>query len=315
MDWKPTHLLIIVALIGLVQSAPNNRTIGILLYPGWAVLDVFGPMEFWNMVSNSQNLTLAIIANQVGPVSTLSPGRTSGIGEEVVAHYDFETAPPLDILIIPGGTGARAAANDTKIIAFIQARFSQLEYLCALRTGAAIAAKAGVLDGRSATTNKFAWTWATSQGPRVQWIPEARFVQDGNVLTSAGTTAGMDLTYHFVKILYGETLAARSANIMEYAPFTNANWDPFYTLWIDGVGNTTVPVDPCVQQPCPSTSSSTTPSSQSTSSSIQSTSIRPCATTSPSIRSSATGSTVAESSAHSHAVSLPILVFSIWYLL
>eukprot|EP01119_Soliformovum_irregulare_P017487 TRINITY_DN520_c0_g1_i1.p1 TRINITY_DN520_c0_g1~~TRINITY_DN520_c0_g1_i1.p1 ORF type:complete len:302 (+),score=41.57 TRINITY_DN520_c0_g1_i1:120-908(+) len=231
----------------------KNRTLGVILFPGFAVLDVFGPLEFWNALSTSYNVKLALIANQTGLVPSLAkhsmPGggmmnMDRGIGESINAEYDFETAPDLDILLVPGGMGTRNLAGDPSITNFIKSRYPQLEYLVSVCTGAALVAPTGLLDGKNATTNKFSYNWAIAQGPNVNWIPHARFVEDGNILTSSGVTAGMDLTYYFISKLYGRAIASRIANIIEYAPHTNAEWDPFSDLWLKN-GTVTEPVSPC----------------------------------------------------------------------
>ena len=84
--------------------------------------------------------------------------------------------------MIPGGLGTRAPGTglDTTI-AFIKARYPTVKYLISVCTGAGVVARAGVLDGKCATTNKLAWATTTPWGPKVKWVAEARWVQDGNV--------------------------------------------------------------------------------------------------------------------------------------
>jgi len=114
------------------------------------------------------------------------------IGPMITATHTFENAPELDILFVPGGLGnvVLALANDTWVEDFVASRFSQLDYLLSVCTGAASLAKSGVLDGKRATTNKSAWAWATSFGTNVTWVPTARWTEDGKVWTSSGVAAG-----------------------------------------------------------------------------------------------------------------------------
>jgi putative intracellular protease/amidase len=94
-------------------------------------------------------------------------------------------------LIIPGGIGSRAPApllNNT--ITLVKERYPTFQYLITVCTGAGIAARAGVLDGKHATTNKRAWDETTALGPKVKWIRQARWVTDGNIWTTSGVAAG-----------------------------------------------------------------------------------------------------------------------------
>lgn len=110
-----------------------------------------------------------------------------------MATHSFRNAPALDVLLVPGGIGnvALAQANDTAIEDFVRLRFDQLDYLLSVCTGAMSLAKAGVLNGRRATTNKSAWDSVVGSGTNVTWVPSARWVQDGKVWTSSGVSSGM----------------------------------------------------------------------------------------------------------------------------
>ncbi len=81
--------------------------------------------------------------------------------------------------------------------------------------GAGLAARAGVLDGKRATTNKSVWARTIALGPKVKWVAEARWVTDGNVWTSSGVSAGIDVTIAFISAVYGEVNATNIANGME----------------------------------------------------------------------------------------------------
>ncbi len=117
----------------------------------------------------------------------------STISESIVPTHTFQTAPPLDVLIVPGGIGTRGPPPTVNsMIAFVKERYPTLQYLITVCTGAGIAARAGVLDGKHATTNKRAWKETTALGPKVKWIPQARWVTDGNIWTTSGVAAGTD---------------------------------------------------------------------------------------------------------------------------
>ena len=113
--------------------------------------------------------------------------KNSSFWPKILPTHTFATAPELDVLLVPGGAGVRAP--DVKNITdFIADRYPSLEYLITVCTGAGLAAKSGVLDGRRATTNKSAWSTVTAWGPNVNWIRQARWVVDGNIWTASGVS-------------------------------------------------------------------------------------------------------------------------------
>lgn len=94
----------------------------------------------------------------------------------------------------------------------------------------AILAKAGVLDDRRATTNKAAFSWVAEQGPNVEWIREARWVEDGSIITCSGVSAGMDMTLGAIAIMHGRATAEQVAMWCEYSWHDNKDSDPFAKL-------------------------------------------------------------------------------------
>ncbi|KAK0702235.1 class I glutamine amidotransferase-like protein, partial [Lasiosphaeris hirsuta] len=215
-----------------------------VVFPGFDPLDIFGPLELFSGVSYTHNMTLSLIASQVGPVSSRVPPHVMVPGmppleaghmlqQSIVATHSFQSAPKLDILLIPGGMGnvALEEHGDTSIEDFVAQRFSEVDYLLSVCTGSFSLAKAGVLDGRRATTNKASWGWVTTRdyGVNITWVPTARWVEDGKVWSSSGVSSGLDMTYAFLRHLYGsddEGLTTLMSTI-EYAPHTNPHWDPF----------------------------------------------------------------------------------------
>lgn len=140
----------------------------------------------------------------------------STVSESVLPTHTFETAPPLDVLIVPGGIGSRGPPPTVNaMIAFVKERYPTLQYLITVCTGAGIAARAGVLDGKHATTNKRAWAETTTLGPKVKWVPQARWVTDGNIWTTSGVAAGTDGFLAFVEAIYGSATAKTVSNGME----------------------------------------------------------------------------------------------------
>ncbi|CAF5028963.1 unnamed protein product, partial [Rotaria socialis] len=113
---------------------------------------------------------------------------------------------------------------------FVKKQYPTVKYLLSVCTGSLMVAAAGVLDGRKATSNKFAWSQTTVH-KTVDWIPKARWVVDGNIWSSSGVAAGMDMTYAFIATIFSPDIAKELANKMEYEPHTNSEWDPFYEIW------------------------------------------------------------------------------------
>ncbi|TDZ26088.1 Isonitrile hydratase [Colletotrichum orbiculare MAFF 240422] len=221
---------------------------GIVVFPAFQALDVFGPLDALNLLSRSYDMNLYTIAESLDPVSTkLVPGAqhqpgaiaasapsgpqaTCDFGQTIVPTHTFQTAPPLDVLIVPGGQGTRYAGIRSAID-FTRERYPELQYLVTVCTGAGVAARAGVLDGRRATTNKLSWASTIALRPEVRWVHKARWVQDGNVWTSSGISAGIDVAFAWIAAVYGKDVAKNIADRMEYTPVEDPSWDPFAELW------------------------------------------------------------------------------------
>ena len=92
-------------------------------------------------------------------------------------------------------------------------------------------ARAGLLDGRRATTNKAFFQWVADQGPRVTWVKVARWVDDGKFVTSSGVSAGIDMALHVISRTHGREVSENVARAMEYDWHTEADWDPFAKVW------------------------------------------------------------------------------------
>ena len=217
---------------------------GVLLYRAFEPLDVFGPLTALQTTSRYHHMTLSLISATLDPVTTepLTPRmnpQNSSFFQQVLPTHTLATAPPLDVLLVPGGLGSRSPfLNDS--IAFIADRFDSLQYLLTVCTGSMLAAKAGVLDGRRATANKASWNETVALGPAVNWVPTARWVEDGKVWTSSGVSAGIDLTLAFIEHIYGAENASTIADYMEFERAESSLDDPFAEVfdvpgWEEGV--------------------------------------------------------------------------------
>jgi transcriptional regulator GlxA family with amidase domain len=199
-------------------DASKKRTMGVLLFPGFEVLDAYGPIELWgNLAKYVQVVT---VASKRGEIA-------SSQGPRTIADYGFDDCPHLDLILVPGGMGVAPLIEDTTTLGWLRDRAKKAEIIMSVCNGASLLAAAGILDGRPATTNKMLWKMATKPGPNVNWIKKARWVDDGSVVTSSGVSAGMDMTLSVVTRLYGKEVAKLLARIAEYEPSTDASKDPF----------------------------------------------------------------------------------------
>ncbi|KAJ6605118.1 class I glutamine amidotransferase-like protein [Mycena sp. CBHHK59/15] len=231
-------LLLVTSLASQAFAATNTSvpvSFGVVLFPAFQALDVFGPLDALNLLAFQYPVNLSLIAATLDPVSTkprsaaMNP-MNSNFSESAVPTHTFATAPPLDVLIVPGGLGTRATdLNDT--IDFVRETFPTLQYFVSVCTGAGIAARAGILDGKNATTNKHTWNSTIVWGPETNWITHARWVVDGNVWTTSGVSAGIDGILAFIDAIYGADVALNIANGMEYVRATNSSYDPFADLY------------------------------------------------------------------------------------
>jgi transcriptional regulator GlxA family with amidase domain len=133
----------------------------------------------------------------------------------------------VDIVVVPGGIGTRALVNDQSFLGWLKGWATSAEFITSVCTGSGVLAAAGLLDGHRATSNKRSFSWASAQGAGVTWIPEARWVEDGNRWTSSGVAAGIDMALALIAHLHGEDLATGLADRVEYEWHRDSSWDPY----------------------------------------------------------------------------------------
>lgn len=198
----------------------EQRTLGVVLFEGFELLDVFGPLEAWGMLAAMGQCKVTTVAGRSGPV-------TSAHGPKAIAEFGFADCPHLDLILIPGGIGTRKEISNPALLDWLKVRAEKAEIVSTVCTGTAILAHTGLLDGRRATTNKRAFKWVAEQGAKVNWVREARWVEDGKFATSSGVSAGIDMALAVMARLYGAETAEKIAIAMEYEWHRDANWDPF----------------------------------------------------------------------------------------
>ncbi|MEO1190613.1 MAG: DJ-1/PfpI family protein [Pseudomonadota bacterium] len=198
------------------------RRIAALVFPGFELLDLYGPLEMFGLCPDDFSITL--VSEHSGPVA-------SRAGPASLAELPLDDAIGHEILLVPGGPGTREEVDNEALTGWIAAAAAKAEIVASVCTGAALLARAGLLDGRRATTNKRAWAWATGQGPKVDWQAEARWVADGNLWTSSGVAAGTDMSLALIAELLGQETAEATANHAEYNWQRDPGRDPFAALY------------------------------------------------------------------------------------
>ena len=191
---------------------------GMLLFPGFELLDATGPLTVLGKVPSQ--LAMTTFAERTGSVE-------SSLGVGLLAKHDLTDCPPLDLLVVPGGPGTRTEVANERLLHAIRERAAEARTVFSVCTGAALLARAGVLDGRRATTNKQAFQWVCEQSRDVEWVSRARWVEDGRFVTSSGVTAGIDAAFAVLARLLGEELADAVARGLEYRREHDPLNDPF----------------------------------------------------------------------------------------
>ena len=198
------------------RTPDGTRHVAMVAYPDVQVLDVVGPLEVFAIASRLLELggrptpayAVEIVATRAGVLAT-----SSGVGLVAVRSLR-QVRGALDTLLVAGGTGTQAATEDQALLAALRRLAPRVRRLGSVCSGAFVLAEAGLLDGRRATTH---WQWCealAARFPRVRVDPDPIFVRDGNVYTSAGVTAGMDLALALVEEDHGRALALEVARQM-----------------------------------------------------------------------------------------------------
>jgi transcriptional regulator GlxA family with amidase domain len=211
----------------IMADTPTIRRVAVALFEGFTVLDVYGPVQAFASARIARPdgswlrlFEIVTVAEKAGPVR-------SGEGPTTHADFAFVDAPAYDVLLVPGGFGTRQAVNNAPLLLALTAASRRAAVTITVCTGSALLARTGLMDGRPATSNKLAWDWVVQQGPRVRWQRRARWVDDGDLVTSSGVSAGIDMALSVVARFHGVDMARQSARFMEYIWHEEAENDPF----------------------------------------------------------------------------------------
>jgi len=192
-------------------TAPT-RNVAILVFDDVEVLDFCGPFEVFGVTGRRAGpppFEVFTVAEKASPVLARN-------GLSVNPSYSLPDCPASQVLVIPGGYGTRREMHNSELLRWIGERQAEAEIVLSVCTGALLLARAGLLDGLSATTHFSAIELLREAAPRTRIESGKRFADNGRILVAAGISAGIDASLHAVSRLLGEEVAVETAQYMEY---------------------------------------------------------------------------------------------------
>ena len=189
---------------------PNPINVGIVIFDGAEELDFVGPYEvlsILNTLDDKKRVNVFTISEKKDLVKCAN-------NLKVMPDFSFKDAPKIDVLLIPGGDGRRTEMYNEFLRDFVLKTAETAKYITSVCTGAFILAEAGLLDGKKATTWKGVLNELDNY-EKVEMVKE-RFVVEGNIITSAGVTAGIDMALYLVEVLFGSDARKFVAEEIEY---------------------------------------------------------------------------------------------------
>ena len=197
----------------------DKLNVGILIFDNVEVLDFTGPFEVFSRTRTEPG-PLSRRSEESAPFNVFTVAKTHGVvqaiaGLKVHPFFDFNDAPSIDLLVIPGGLGTRTLMEDDDTLSWLRDRIAAARHTVSVCTGSLVLAKLGLLAGRRATTHWGALDELASIDASIDVDRHSRYVDDGFV-TSAGVSAGMDMAFYMVERLCGQEVADETAQYMEY---------------------------------------------------------------------------------------------------
>jgi transcriptional regulator GlxA family with amidase domain len=203
------------------------RRVAVVLFQGFTVLDAYGPIQAFAACRHNREDGPPLRLFEIFTLAMETGFVASGEGPATRVDHTLASAPAWDVLLIPGGFGTRQTVENVAFIDWLRQASARSAITSTVCTGSALLARTGLLDGRAATSNKLAWEWVVAQGPQVRWRRRARWVDDGDIVSSSGVSAGIDMALALVQRLNGRELALAAARNMEYLWNEDPADDPF----------------------------------------------------------------------------------------
>jgi len=189
-----------------------TTTFGILFFDGTEELDAVGPWEVFTMASQQRDdIAVVAISEHGGTV-------TCGKGMRIVMDHGFADAPKLDVLLVPGGQGTRREVDNPALLQWIAEVAKDCQWVTSVCTGSLLLAEAGPAAGKRITTHWGAVDLVRKRGKAGEVLEGVRYVRDGNVVTSAGVSAGIDMALWLIGEIYTPSFARSVQHYMEYDP-------------------------------------------------------------------------------------------------
>ena len=188
--------------------------IGIFLFDGAEELDWAGPWEVlasWALQWPEDGVEVFTVAAEAGPV-------TCAKGLRVIPDHGWATAPAADVLLVPGGRGTRTLVDDEPALAWVRGHADRGALVTSVCSGASVLAAAGLLRNRPAATYWASFEWLAELDPTIELRRDDRFVDDGDIVTSAGVSAGIDMSLHLVSRLSSVERAREVRRYIQYDP-------------------------------------------------------------------------------------------------
>jgi transcriptional regulator GlxA family with amidase domain len=192
----------------------KHWNVGILLFNEVEVLDFAGPFEVFSIASYANYQQKPFTVKTVAQTTDLISARN---GLKVQPDFDFNNSPHFDILIVPGGYGAEEIEIHNEIlIKWIKARAGECDILASVCTGSFLLAETGLLDGKRATTHWMDIDRLEIEYKEIKVQRGVKYVDENNIITSGGISAGINMSFHLLHRLVGKEIAITTAKRMEY---------------------------------------------------------------------------------------------------
>ncbi len=201
------------------QAASGTYTVGLVLFDQAEELDWVGPFEVFGMAREIAAAEKPAAGIRIVLISETGEVVRGAKGMRVEVDASFEDAPKLDVLLIPGGIGTRQEAKNVAMLDFLRRQATDVEWLTSVCTGSLVLEQAGLAKGKRITTH---WAYVSTlrelAGDKTTVLEKVRYVRDGNLVTSAGVSAGIDMALWLVGQTFGIDHARNTQLAMEYDP-------------------------------------------------------------------------------------------------
>jgi transcriptional regulator GlxA family with amidase domain len=198
-----------------MANGREHLSIGIALFDGAEELDWAGPWEvlsYWSKRHPEDEIEVFTVARDNSRPIVCAKGL------RVLADHSWQSAPEIDVLVYPGGQGTRALIGDEEVRAWVRSVHERARLTTSVCTGAFVLADAGLLKGRAATTHWDDFDELLAIDGTIQARREDRFVDEGDIITSAGISAGIDMALHLIIRLHSEDRAREIKRRIQYEP-------------------------------------------------------------------------------------------------